>query len=71
MAKTAMKLRDNTNAIKYFKTVIALDKADKSDKYMKALESLGDIYTGMNDSVRAEKVFKMILHEVPDNAYAK
>ena len=61
MANTAIKLKDYTSGINYFKNVISLDKAVKSDKYMKALESLGEVYMILNDQVRAEKVFKKII----------
>ncbi len=62
MANTSLKLKDYANAIKYFKEVIKLDKQDKTDKFIKAFESLGEIYlNGLNDLVRAEKVFQKIV----------
>jgi hypothetical protein len=42
----------------------------KSDKFLKAFESLGDIYNLVNDLPRAEKVFKKILQYYPGNEFA-
>ena len=70
MANTCLKLKDYPTAIQYFKVVVQLDKTVKSDKFLKAFESLGDIYNLINDMVRAEKVFKKILQYYPENEFA-
>jgi tetratricopeptide (TPR) repeat protein len=72
MANTCLKIKDYPEAIRYFKIVVQNDRAEKSDKYLKALEALGDIYLNSNkDSQRAEKVFKKIIQHYPDNEFAK